>query len=221
MGVYEAPQFDQPELLTISRLPLQTKPRIHTMPGSAARMTPPRLSTLLLIGLLGATACKGGQVCSKPEPANLWVSGAEDLNPDPAGEPLPTLVRVYQLSALGELDQASFKQMMTRPEEVLGETLLAAEEVTVYPGKSSFRSFERDPGANYAVGVAVVRQPTGTSWRAVLPLPTCGKSSALPMLRFVVEGYAIRGTVGRESKPEGCKDEDADCLRERAGATGG
>lgn len=160
-------------------------------------------------------------MCSKPEPANLWVSAGTDLNPDPAGDPLPTLVRVYQLSALGELDQASFKQMMTQPEEVLGETLLATEEITVYPGRSSFRSFERDPGANYAVGVAVVRQPSGSSWRAVLPMPSCGRNSAHPMLRFVVEGYAIRGTVGRESSPEGCKDEDADCLRERASATDG
>ena len=167
---------------------------------------------------LAFTACNKPTVCTVPEPANLWVRGSAALNPDASGDPLPTLVRVYQLSNLGELEQASFEQMMRKPEEVLGETLLATEEVTVYPGRSTFRSFERDPGANYVVGVAVVRQPGGTQWRAVLSMPTCGKKAkARPMVRFVVDGYTIEGAIDRESTPEGCKDGDTECLRERAG----
>lgn len=163
-------------------------------------------------------ACSKPAVCSQPEPANLWIQGSEDLNPDPSGDPLPTLVRVYQLSNLGELEQASFEEMMQRPEEVLGDTFLGMEEVTVYPGRSTFRSFERDPGANYVVGVAVVRQPGGTQWRSVLQMPGCGKRAGdRPMVRFFVDGYAIEGSIARESSPEGCKDEDTACLQERAG----
>jgi hypothetical protein len=37
------------------------------------------------------------------------------------------------------------------------------------------------------------------------------------MVRFVVDGYTIEGASDRESSPEGCKDEDTECLRERAG----
>ena len=171
-----------------------------------------------LAAVLTLAACNKSTVCTVPEPANLWVRGSTDLNPDASGDPLPTLVRVYQLSNLGELEQASFEQMMRRPEEVLGETLLASEEVTVYPGRSTFRSFERDPGANYVVGVAVVRQPGGTQWCAVLSTPTCGKKAkARPMVRFLVDGYTIEGAIDRESSPEGCKDEDVECLGERAG----
>ena len=171
-----------------------------------------------LAAIVVMVGCNKSTVCTVPEPANLWVRGTADLNPNSSGEPLPTLVRVYQLSNLGELEQASFEQMMQRPEEVLGDTLLASEEVTVYPGRSTFRSFERDPGANYLVGVAVVRQPGGTQWRAVLPMPTCGrKARDRPMARFVVDGYTIDGTLERDAKPEGCKDEDTECLRERAG----
>ncbi|MEM9191862.1 MAG: type VI secretion system lipoprotein TssJ [Myxococcota bacterium] len=180
-----------------------------------------RPSVRLLALLAALTGCKGGDVCTKPEPANLWVSGADDMNLDPEGGPLPTLVRVYQLSSLGELSRASFADIMGNPQAVLGDTLLGTEEITVFPGKAAFRAFERAPGANYAVGVAAVRQPTGTSWRAVLPLPKCGRDSAQPMLRFFVEGYSIRGTVGREGNPEGCKDENAECLRERASEVGG
>lgn len=177
----------------------------------------PRTLAILVATLLGLAACKNSTVCAVPEPANLWVRGAADLNPDTSGDPLPTLVRVYQLSNLGELEQASFEQMMRGPEEVLGDTLLATEEVTVYPGRSAFRSFERDPGANYVVGVAVVRQPSGTEWRAVLPMPSCGKrAGARPMVRFSVDGYTIDGAIAREDSPEGCKDEDSECLTERA-----
>jgi type VI secretion system protein VasD len=180
-------------------------------------MVIPRI-VLCLGAIFALAACNKSTVCTVPEPANLWVRGSVDLNPDASGDPLPTLVRVYQLSNLGELEQASFEQMMRRPEEVLGETLLASEEVTVYPGRSTFRSFERDPGANYVVGVAVVRQPGGTQWRAVLPMPSCGKKAkARPMARFVVDGYTIEGAIDRDSNPEGCKDEDTECLRERAG----
>lgn len=163
-------------------------------------------------------ACTKSSVCTVPEPANLWVQGSYDLNPDASGDPLPTLVRVYQLSNLGELEQASFEEMLAQSDEVLGETLLATEEITVYPGQSTFRSFERDPSANYVVGVAVVRQPSGTQWRSVLTMPTCGKDSGTrPMVRFTLDGYSIEGRVGREDKPEGCDDGDTGCLAKRAG----
>jgi len=176
------------------------------------------LRILVCFGLVFATVgCNKSTVCTIPEPANLWVRGTHELNPDASGDPLPTLVRVYQLSNLGELEQASFEQMMQKPAEVLGDTLLATEEVTVYPGRSAFRSFERDPGANYVVGVAVVRQPSGNQWRAVMTMPSCGKNAgARPMLRFLVDGYAIEGTVNRDSKPEGCDDDDDECLQERS-----
>jgi type VI secretion system protein VasD len=166
---------------------------------------------------LAVLACNRSTVCTIPEPANLWVQGSDRLNPNASGDPLPTLVRVYQLSNLGELEQASFEEMMQRPEEVLGETLLASEEVTVYPGRSTFRSFERDPGANYMAGVAVVRQPSGASWRTIITMPTCGKKAKeRPMVRFVVDGYSIEGRIGRESDPEGCDHDDIGCLLDRS-----
>jgi len=173
---------------------------------------------LVAAGLaLAALACSKSTVCTIPEPANLWVQGTDRLNPDASGDPLPTLVRVYQLSNLGELEQASFEEMMRRPEEVLGDTLLASEELTVYPGRSLFRSFERDPGANYVAGVVVVRRPSGTSWRVIMTMPSCGKKEGdRPMLRFVVDGYSIDGRVGREAEPEGCDHDDAQCLLERS-----
>jgi len=174
---------------------------------------------VLVFALAGLwVACTKSAVCTVPEPGNLWVQGSYELNPDSSGEPLPTLVRIYQLSNLGEFEQASFEEMMTGSDEVLGDTLLATEEVTVYPGRSTFRSFERDPGANYVVGVAVVRQPSGTQWRSVLTMPDCGKDAGTrPMVRFSLDGYGIEGRVGREDKPEGCDDGDAACLADRAG----
>jgi type VI secretion system VasD/TssJ family lipoprotein len=172
-----------------------------------------------LCAALALTACSKPTVCTVPEPANLWVRGTNGLNPDPDGSPLPTLVRVYQLSNVGELEQASFEEMMRTPEEVLGESILATEELTVYPGRSTFRVFERNPGANYVVAVAVVRQPSGNQWRTVMPMPGCNtKGDARPMVRLVLDGYSIEGSLNRDEEPDGCDDDDVDCLRERSDA---
>ena len=173
------------------------------------------LSTFL-IPLVVVAGCSKPHACEKPEPANLWAAGGEGLNPNPDGEPLPTFIRIYQLSEVGELQRASFNDLMRDAEGALGDTLLATNEITVFPGRSAFQDFERDPGAKYVVGVAIVRQPSGTSWRAVLPMPLCGGSSARPMVRFFVDGYDIRGTIGREKKPEGCNSDDDECLRKQA-----
>ncbi|NNE18552.1 MAG: type VI secretion system lipoprotein TssJ [Myxococcales bacterium] len=178
-----------------------------------------RGSLACLCGALLLVACNKPTVCTVPEPANLWVQGSARLNPDPDGEPLPTLVRVYQVSNLGELEQATFEEMMRQPEDVLGETLLATEEITVYPGRSSFRGFERDPGANYVVGVAVVRQPSGNQWRTVLSMPGCmTKGGARPMVRLMVDGYTIEGAINRDEDPQGCDQDDSACLSARADA---
>lgn len=183
----------------------------------------PHMRTLglsaFLVSLVVAAGCSKPHACEKPEPANLWAAASEELNPNPDGEPLPTLIRVYQLSEVGELQQASFDELMRDAEGALGDSLLATNEITVFPGRSAFQDFERDPGAKYVVGVAVVRQPSGTSWRAVLPMPMCGESSARPMVRFFVDGYSIQGTIGRENKPEGCKSDDDECLRARTKGT--
>ena len=164
-------------------------------------------------GLMG---CAGGKVCTGGEPANLWVSGSERLNEDASGRPLPTMVRVYQLTGLGEVEMASFEQLLGAPDRIFKDTLLATEELTVYPGRSAFRAFEREAGAQYVVAVAAVRKPSGDQFRSILALPRCGESSVRPMVRFVIDGYRIQGSVQREKKPEGCKDEDAECLVERA-----
>jgi hypothetical protein len=137
-------------------------------------------------------------------------------------------VRIYQLTDVSNLQFASFEQVWRDPEGTLGEALVKAEELTIYPGQHAFRAFERDASANYLVGVAIVRRPVGVSWRSVLELPMnaserrCAAMQSeeegppLPQISrvlFRVDGYRIEGEVQLEATG-GCPQ--GRCITDRA-----
>ena len=109
--------------------------------------------------------------CNAQENANLRVEATDRMNPDEDGRPLPTLVRVYQLGSIGTMETASFDDIHQNDEEILGDAFLGKDEFTVYPESRTNRQFERNPDANFIVGFAAVRRPTGVSWRTILELP--------------------------------------------------
>jgi type VI secretion system VasD/TssJ family lipoprotein len=111
---------------------------------------------------------------SAPTSSSIRVTYEADtrLNPDSAGRSLPTTVRTYQLRRLDRLQHARFDEVWQRAEATLGDDLLQAEELVLFPGRRVSRSITRVPHAAYVVGVAIVRHPVGDSWRAVYELPT-------------------------------------------------
>jgi predicted component of type VI protein secretion system len=63
------------------------------------------------------------------------------------------------------------------------------EEVVLAPGTTVRRQVERDRAAKVLAAVAVVRRPSGKTWRAVVDLPPPG---ARAEIAFVLDGYRIR-----------------------------
>lgn len=185
--------------------------------------------TPLVLALL--VGCSGTQrpPCNIPEEGNLIVEATERLNPDEKGRSLPTIIRIYQLKNLGDIELASFQKMWREAEDTLGESLIAADEFTVYPGQTIKRTFERDPAASYLVGVAIVRRPAGVSWRTILDLPApaaaqrCAalqddpeEEPPLPevsVIQMRVDMYTIEGAIG--TQPAGCEASDLECLQNR------
>lgn len=177
--------------------------------------------------------CAGTQApaCEIPERGNLLIEATDRLNPNADGEALPTIVRIYQLSGLGSLELASFEDIWRSAEDTLGETLLVADEVTVYPGQRLRRTFERDPAANFIVGVAIVRRPAGLSWRTVLELPTSAEAQRCAALQedpeeappqpsvsrvsLRVDMYTIEGNMLLDSGTGDCAAGDLECVRNR------
>jgi type VI secretion system protein VasD len=129
------------------------------------------MRALLLATVICVVPACGTPLCQLPDSSSLTIRASDRLNLDPAGRSLPTIVRVYQLRDVGNFELASFDDVWESPEKVLGDSLLSKDEVTVYPNQVLTRAFDRNPEANFVVGVGIFRRSVGNTWRTVLPLP--------------------------------------------------
>jgi type VI secretion system protein VasD len=161
---------------------------------------------ILSVGLLLlCAACSGAQRAeAKPctLPIEVALEASARLNPDLDGTPLPTVIRLYQLSALERMEQADFQTLWDRPSEALATDVLASRELTLFPGHSQRVPIALRPDVRFLAAMAVVRQPTGSQWRALLPLPEsasmCGaykeQGAPNPAITFQFDGYRAEGS---------------------------
>lgn len=184
---------------------------------------------LALLGACGGTNAR--PTCDPQENANLRIEATDRLNPDEGGRPLPTKVRIYQLANIGSMETATFDEIWEKDEDILGDALLGKDELWIYPDSRISRQFERNPDANYIVGVAIVRRPTGVSWRTILELPPpaaqaqCAALQENPeappeeqpkvSLAFELDDYQIEGAIRLEYPPPPCEETDVMCLAEQ------
>lgn len=189
---------------------------------------------MLLASLVLVAACGGAPPrpsCAVPEQGRINFISTDRMNPDESGRPLPTVVRLYQLSSLGNLEQASFEQIWRSPSDTLADTLLGVEEVTLYPDRTVRWPFERNDEARFLVAVAIVRRPMGESWRSViqLPLPStvlaCGAAASddedeeapasVPIVDVVVDDYRVDASLRMVRATDPCAGA-LGCLGDRA-----
>ncbi|WP_414639183.1 type VI secretion system lipoprotein TssJ [Archangium sp.] len=165
------------------------------------------LLTLLLAATVGTSCAKrvGPTPCETPPPMQVVLDVSEQVNPDPRGRSLPTVVQVIQLKDSAKLERAGFRDLWGRPKEFLGEDLLQVAEFTVAPGQKVQRWIQRDPKARFILTMGHFRQPLGYSWRTVIALdpvlpPFCVERPAGDQgeprpgdvqLRYRLQGYQI------------------------------
>lgn len=124
------------------------------------------------------------------------------MNPDESGTPLPTTLRILQLNSVAKLREAEFEALVADPEAALGDELLGAQELTLFPNEPSRLPIELDPEARYLVAVAVVRRPAGSMWRSLVVLPAAGErcdefledGAPDPAIVFRVQDYRVSAT---------------------------
>jgi len=109
--------------------------------------------------------------CPTPEPLRLNLRASAHLNPSDKGEPLATVVRVYQLKGTGKVAVASFDDLLDHDKDALGEDFVAMQEVTVNPGATIDPPLVRSPEATHLAVVALFRKPASTTWRTIEKLP--------------------------------------------------
>ncbi len=144
------------------------------------------LAAVSLLSLAGCFLWSSGE--SAPAPFRITMRASSRLNPDEHGEPLPTAVRVYQLKSSTKFEAAEFDDVYRRDKAVLGEDMVQVDEIVLAPGREQTKTFERDKAAKVVAVVAVVRRPTGSSWRSIVELPSSGRQADLT---FTIEDYRV------------------------------
>jgi type VI secretion system protein VasD len=109
--------------------------------------------------------------CSKqPVRLNVVFSAAANVNPDSSGQGLSVVVRVYQLKDKGRLETAQYGAIWKSDKETLSDDFLDRQERVVEPGAQQEIDIRANPDAAYLGVVALFRNPSGDSWRRIIPI---------------------------------------------------
>src|SRR5579863_1218414 len=101
---------------------------------------------------------------------NVVIAADSDLNPDPSGQALSVVVRVYQLKDKGRLEAADYSSIAKSDKDTLSDDYLDRQERVLQPGSQETLQIKTNPMASYLGIVALFRNPSGDSWRAVIPI---------------------------------------------------
>jgi len=104
---------------------------------------------------------------------HLDFTGRSAMNTDSiemSGLSVPVLVRVYQLRDRKPLDRASYDDLVSHGERVLGSDLLDEKAVVVKPGEAAQLSTPMNREAQYVAVIALFRNPDmeDNAWRLTL-----------------------------------------------------
>lgn len=133
------------------------------------------LSGLALVLLIG---------CPKePARVNIVLNAANNVNPDARGQALSVVVRIYQLKDKGRFESADYNALWKSDKETLSDDLLERQERMVQPGTQEMLEIQANSMANYLGAVALFRNPSGDTWRKIIPIRKNAPQKISLMLR--------------------------------------
>lgn len=121
---------------------------------------------LFLTPLLFIMVSCGGPVIK------INMSSSPNINLNKKHEPLPVVIRVYQLSDKGIFESVTFNQMWKSDAKALSNTLLTKNEIVLNPSSKDYVELDRHTEAKYVGVIAIFRTPSQRKWRATYELST-------------------------------------------------
>jgi type VI secretion system protein VasD len=106
-----------------------------------------------------------------PVPLEITMGAAERVNPTAAGRPSPIVVRLFELSNDAQFLSADYFVLMGQGGVPLGEEMLTNDEYNLLPGETRMVRRRAALNSRFLGVVAGYRDLTGSTWRAVAPLP--------------------------------------------------
>ncbi len=130
----------------------------------------------IVLLVLASVACKSGRDSCDPGQVQwgvqLQIQASQLINPDPNGEALPTVVRLYQVKGELAMDDLDFATLWASEDpKSLGERFLSAEEMTIYPGQADQRLLPVEQDATHIIAAAWFREPLGNTWFGTYEIP--------------------------------------------------
>lgn len=95
------------------------------------------------------------------------LSSTANLNMNGAHEPLPVVVRIYQLADAKSFETATFNELWKTDLTVLGNSLLRKDTLTVDPASQQKVRFDRHEQAKFVGVMAAFRNQQNNSWRII------------------------------------------------------
>ncbi len=127
------------------------------------------------VGALGI-GCAQAPPPAAPKPCDvqivtLRIYAADNINPNENQNPRSVVIRLYQLKDEMRLQNASYDEVLLTDKEVLGDDIVAQDEVVVFPNDLVEVKFERVKEASVLGGVALFHSPKGQSWKTFYTFP--------------------------------------------------
>lgn len=120
------------------------------------------LFRLFWVALLSLLVC----ACATPQ-VKMNLTSTANLNMNSARQPLPVVVRIYQLTDAKPFENATFDGLWKNDVTVLGNTLLRKDTLTLDPASRQQIHFDRDAQTRFVAVMAAFNHQTDNSWRVV------------------------------------------------------
>lgn len=102
--------------------------------------------------------------------ANVRLRGTDYLNPDLRGRPSPVVVRIYELKNGVNFINADFFSLYDNAKNVLGNDLVAMEEIELRPGQKLHLRYRVATDSQYVGVIAAYRDISTANWRQLAKL---------------------------------------------------
>jgi type VI secretion system protein VasD len=127
------------------------------------------LGLLLAAMLLRLAGCAAGPAAAPM--LHISLAASADINPDARGRPSPVLVRIYELAAAGDFQDAGFFKLYDDDKEVLGGDLVTRSALIMLPGQKQEITQALDPRTSVVAAVVAYRDIDHAEWRVLCPVP--------------------------------------------------
>ena len=109
--------------------------------------------------------------CTASNTMDLMLEAEAGINLDARGNPLPVVVRVYDLKSPESFQAASFHDLWKSDRAILGDSLVMMESVKLYPHSQKKITFPISEESHWIGVMAVFRHPKSGAWQLSQAIP--------------------------------------------------